>query len=85
MKMRDAATRAWEAAVSVADALVLKSTGRLPKSHFVRRRLLMSIDAGDPRLARRGLYERFVARSRLFKGELLHETCWTWASSGLGC
>lgn len=73
LKMKDAATRAWEAVIAAADALILKVRGQLPRSHFERRRLLMSLDEGDPELARRGLYDRFMARSRLFKGELLHE------------
>jgi len=73
LKMKDAATRAWEAVITAADALILKAMGQLPRSHYERRRLLMSLDGGDPELARRGLYDRFMARSRLFKGELLHE------------
>ncbi len=73
IKMRDAASRAWEAVIQAADALILKLYSQLPRSHYDRRRLLMSLEGNDPELAKRGLYERFIARSRLFKGELLHE------------
>lgn len=73
LKMRDAASLAWEAVVEAVDALILSSMGRLPRSHFERRRALRSVEEGAPELAARGLYERFMARSRLFRGELLHE------------
>jgi len=73
LKMRDAASLAWEAVVEAVDALILKSMGRLPRSHFERRRALRSVEVEVPKLAARGLYERFMARSRLFRGELLHE------------
>lgn len=33
----------------------------------------MTVESSDPELARRGLYDRFMARTRLFRGELLHE------------
>ncbi|MEM4700050.1 MAG: hypothetical protein QXT74_03775 [Candidatus Nezhaarchaeales archaeon] len=73
LKMKDAASLAWEAVVDAVDALILKLAGSLPRSHFERRRLLMRLTEGDPELAEKGLYDRFVARSRLFRGELLHE------------
>ncbi|RLF15698.1 MAG: hypothetical protein DRJ97_03195 [Thermoprotei archaeon] len=73
IKMKDAATRAWEAVTQAVDALIFKRSSQLPRSHYERRRLLMYIESEDPELSRRGLYERFVARSRLFKGEMLHE------------
>jgi len=73
LKMRDAASLAWEAVVEAVDALILKSMGRLPRSHLERRRALRSVEVEAPELAARGLYERFMARSRLFRGELLHE------------
>lgn len=73
LKMKDAASMAWEAVVAAVDALILKREGALPRSHFERRRLLAKITESDPELKERGLYDRFVARGRLFRGELLHE------------
>lgn len=34
IKVKDAATRAWEAVTQAIDALILKRTSQLPKSHM---------------------------------------------------
>jgi len=73
VKMRDSAEKAWNAAVQAANALALKYTGLIPRSHYERRRALREVEQKVPGLAELGVYDRYAARSRLLHGEVFYE------------
>jgi len=73
VKLRDSAEKAWNAAVQAANALALKYTGLMPRSHYERRSSLREVERKVPELARLGIYDRYAARSRLLHGEIFYE------------
>lgn len=73
VKLRDSAEKAWNAAVQAANALALKYTGLIPRSHYERRRALREVEQKIPELAKLGIYDRYAARSRLLHGEIFYE------------
>jgi len=73
VKLRDSAEKAWNAAVQAANALALKFTGLIPRSHYERRKALREVEQKVPKLANLGVYDRYAARSRLLHGEVFYE------------
>jgi len=73
VKLRDSAEKAWNAAVQAANALALKYTGLIPRSHYERRRALREVEQKVPGLVELGVYDRYAARSRLLHGEVFYE------------
>jgi len=73
VKLRDSAEKAWNAAVQAANALALRYTGLIPRSHYERRRALREVEQKVPELAGLGIYDRYAARSRLLHGEVFYE------------
>ncbi|MEM3693021.1 MAG: PaREP1 family protein [Candidatus Bathyarchaeia archaeon] len=73
VKLRDSAEKAWNAAVQAANALALKYTGLVPRSHYERRSALREVEQKVPELAKLGIYDRYAARSRLLHGEVFYE------------
>ena len=63
IRIRDAAEKAWNAVVQSTNALLLKLVGKVPSSHWERRRLLREIEK-DPKLAELGFRDRYAARER---------------------
>ena len=73
VKLRDSAEKAWNAAVQAANALALRYTGLIPRSHYERRRALREVEQKVPELAGLSIYDRYAARSRLLHGEVFYE------------
>jgi len=48
-KIRDSAEKAWNAVVQATNALILKFSGKLPSSHWERRRMLREWRRGSRR------------------------------------
>jgi hypothetical protein len=68
-KIRDSAEKAWNATVQATNALILKLLGKLPSSHWERRRMLRELETRLPEIGRLMLRDRYGARERH-----LHET-----------
>jgi hypothetical protein len=68
-KIRDSAEKAWNATVQATNALILKLLGKLPSSHWERRRMLRELETRLPEIERLMLRDRYGARERH-----LHET-----------
>jgi len=63
-KIRDSAEKAWNAIIQATNALILKLTGKLPSSHWERRRMLRELEAKLPEIGRLMLRDRYGARER---------------------
>ncbi|RLE54854.1 MAG: hypothetical protein DRJ40_09750 [Thermoprotei archaeon] len=64
MAIRDAAEKAWNAVVQASNALVLKFMGKVPSSHWERRRLLRELERRNVKIAEYGFRDRYCARER---------------------
>ncbi len=64
MAIRDAAEKAWNAVVQASNALVLKFMGKVPSSHWERRRLLRELERRNAKIAEYGFRDRYCARER---------------------
>jgi hypothetical protein len=63
-KIRDAAEKAWNAVVQATNALLLKLMGKLPSSHWERRKMLRELEKKLPEVGRLMLRDRYGARER---------------------
>ena len=63
-KIRDSAEKAWNAIIQATNALILKLMGKLPSSHWERRRMLRELEAKLPEIGRLMLRDRYGARER---------------------
>lgn len=70
VNLRDAAEKAWGAAVRATDALILARYGETPKSMKDRRRELEALLLREPELDKMGLWERLHSRE-----SRLHVSC----------
>jgi len=68
-KIRDSAEKAWNATVQATNALILKLTGKLPSSHWERRKMLRELEMRFPEVKKFMLRDRYGAREKH-----LHET-----------
>jgi hypothetical protein len=68
-KIRDSAEKAWNAVIQATNALILKFSGKLPSSHWERRRMLRELEIRLPEIGKLMLRDRYGARERH-----LHET-----------
>jgi len=64
VKIRDAAEKAWNAVVQATNALILRLLGKVPSSHFERRKMLTRLEELYPEVERLGLRDRYSARER---------------------
>ena len=63
-KIRDSAEKAWNAVVQATNALILKFSGKLPSSHWERRRVLRELEMRIPEIGKLMLRDRYGARER---------------------
>ncbi|MEM2823677.1 MAG: PaREP1 family protein [Thermofilaceae archaeon] len=63
-KIRDSAEKAWNAVVQATNALILRLVGKLPSSHWERRRMLRELEARLPEIGKLMLRDRYGARER---------------------
>jgi len=63
-KIRDSAEKAWNAVVQATNALILKLSGKLPSSHWERRRMLRELETRIPEIGKLMLRDRYGARER---------------------
>ena len=63
-KIRDSAEKAWNAVVQATNALILKLSGKLPSSHWERRRMLRELETRVPEIGKLMLRDRYGARER---------------------
>jgi len=63
-KIRDSAEKAWNAVVQATNALILKFSGKLPSSHWERRRMLRELEMRVPEIGKLMLRDRYGARER---------------------
>jgi len=63
-KIRDSAEKAWNAVVRATNALILKFSGKLPSSHWERRRMLRELETRVPEIGKLMLRDRYGARER---------------------
>jgi hypothetical protein len=57
-KIRDSAEKAWNATIQATNALILKLTGKLPSSHWERRRMLRELETKISEVGRLMLRDR---------------------------
>ncbi|MBS7612235.1 hypothetical protein KEJ27_08575 [Candidatus Bathyarchaeota archaeon] len=63
-RIRDSAEKAWNAVIQATNALILRLTGKLPSSHWERRKMLRELEAGIPKVNELMLRDRYGARER---------------------
>lgn len=68
-KIRDSAEKAWNAVIQATNALILKFSGKLPSSHWERRKMLRELEIRLPEMGELMLRDRYGAREKH-----LHET-----------
>ncbi|RLE57673.1 MAG: hypothetical protein DRJ40_00190 [Thermoprotei archaeon] len=73
LEMRDAAEKAWNAIVQATNALILHYTGKVPTSHYERRKLLRELEKKNTTIEQLGLLDRYMARFRILHGETFYE------------
>uniref|UniRef100_A0A7J3X518 HEPN domain-containing protein n=1 Tax=Thermofilum pendens TaxID=2269 RepID=A0A7J3X518_THEPE len=73
VKVRDAAEKAWNAAVQATDALIYALTGARPMSHYERRRALRDLERKVESVRSLGLRDRYMARYKVLHGETFYE------------
>lgn len=71
--IRDSAEKAWNAVVQAVDALILKYVGKIPSSHFERRRILRELEEADRRIESLGILDRYMSRYKVLHGETFYE------------
>lgn len=73
LEMRDAAEKAWNAIVQATNALILHYTGKVPTSHYERRKLLRELEKKNTTIEQLELLDRYMARFRILHGETFYE------------
>ncbi|MCS7367752.1 MAG: PaREP1 family protein [archaeon YNP-WB-062] len=68
-KIRDSAEKAWNAVIQATNALILKFSGKIPSSHWERRKMLRELEIRLPEMGKLMLRDRYGAREKH-----LHET-----------
>ncbi len=63
-KIRDSAEKSWNAIIQATNALILKLTGKLPASHWERRRMLRELETQVSEVGELMLRDRYGARER---------------------
>ncbi len=63
-RIRDAAEKAWNAVIQAANSLTLKYMGKVPSSHWERRKLLRELEVQRPELKKHSFRDRYGARER---------------------
>jgi len=63
-KIRDSAEKAWNAVIQATNSLILKLAGKLPSSHWERRRMLRELEAKIPEIRELMFRDRYGARER---------------------
>ncbi len=64
IRLRDAAEKAWNAVVQASNALLLSSQGKVPSSHFERRKMLTMLEKVSAEAEQLGFRDRYAARER---------------------
>ena len=64
IKIRDSAEKAWNAVVQESNALILKFMGKVPSSHWERRKLLRELEKINPEIEKLNFRDRYSARER---------------------
>ena len=64
IKVRDAAEKAWNAVVQATNALLLHALGKVPSSHFERRKMLSMLEDKLEVAEKLGFRDRYSARER---------------------
>jgi hypothetical protein len=72
-KIRDSAEKAWNATIQATNALILKLTGKLPSSHWERRKMLRELETKHPEIGRLMLRDRYGAREKLLHENVFYE------------
>lgn len=72
-RVRDAAERAWNAVVQATNALLLKLAGKLPSSHWERRRMLRELEAKMPEVGALMLRDRYGVREGHLREMVFYE------------
>jgi len=72
-KIRDSAEKAWNAVVQATNALILRLVGKLPSSHWERRRMLRELEARFPEIGKLMLRDRYGARERHLHEKVFYE------------
>jgi hypothetical protein len=63
-KIRDSAEKAWNAVIQATNSLILKLAGKLPSSHWERRRMLRELEVKIPEIRELMFRDRYGARER---------------------
>jgi len=63
-KIRDSAEKAWNATIQATNALILKLAGKLPSSHWERRKMLRELETKLPEIGESMFRDRYGARER---------------------
>lgn len=63
-KIRDSAEKAWNATIQATNALILKLAGKLPSSHWERRKMLRELEKKFPKIREFMFRDRYGARER---------------------
>jgi len=72
-KIRDSAEKAWNATIQATNALILKLTGKLPSSHWERRRMLRELETKISEVGRLMLRDRYGAREKHLHEAVFYE------------
>jgi HEPN domain-containing protein len=71
--IRDSAEKAWNAVVQAINALLLRYTGVMPRSHFERRKMLRELERSVREVREHGFSDRYLARFKILHGETFYE------------
>lgn len=63
-RIRDSAEKAWNAIIQATNALILKHTGKLPSSHWERRKILKELEEKQAEIGKHMFRDRYGARER---------------------
>jgi hypothetical protein len=72
-KIRDSAEKAWNATIQATNALILKLTGKLPSSHWERRRMLRELETKAPEIEKLMFRDRYGAREKHLHEAVFYE------------
>ena len=72
-KIRDSAEKAWNATIQATNALILKLCGKLPSSHWERRKMLRELEMMLPEVRGLMLRDRYGARERYLHEVVFYE------------
>lgn len=63
-RIRDSAEKAWNAVIQATNAMILMLTGKLPSSHWERRKMLRELEVKTPEIGELMFRDRYGARER---------------------